>query len=67
MKIVYARLFNLGNYENERVEVEDEVLPGESPHSAYVRIRALVYACAGQRDPLAAPEDLTTTGEDVPF
>ena len=51
MKIIYARLFNLGNYENERIEVEDEVLAGETTQETYRRLRAEVYAMAGRADP----------------
>lgn len=55
MKIVYERLFNLGNYSNERIAVEDETRPDETPVQAYDRLRALVYEMAEERDP-AAPK-----------
>lgn len=66
MKVSYERLINLGNYNNERIALEDDVQPGETPQEAYQRLRALVYEMAGQPDPKApkprvvheAPDDL---------
>lgn len=43
-KVGYARLFNLGNYENERIELEDEVRPDETNEAAYDRVRQWVEA-----------------------
>lgn len=51
MKVSYERLFNLGNYNNERIVLEDDVQPEESPHEAYQRLRALVYEMAELPDP----------------
>lgn len=48
--VTYARLVNLGNYENERVEYEDAVRPGETPEAAYERVRAWVYAQLARED-----------------
>lgn len=42
MLITYARLYNLGNYENERIEVADEVGPDESPEETLRRLVAWV-------------------------
>lgn len=42
MKITYARLYNLGNYENERFEVEDEVSENETAGYTSQRLRDLV-------------------------
>lgn len=42
MKINYARLYNLGNYENERIEVEDESGPDETPEATLKRLAAWV-------------------------
>lgn len=55
MRVTYERLFNLGNYNNERIALEDDVQPGETPQEAYQRVRAAVYAMAGRPDP-AAPK-----------
>ena len=73
MKVQYERLFNLGNYNNERIALEDEVGPDETPEAAYQRLRALVYTMAGQTDPRApkpAPAlDLEdgNNSRDIPF
>lgn len=40
-KIIYARLFNLGNYENERLEVEIVVEGGEYA-AAFIEAREAV-------------------------
>jgi hypothetical protein len=37
-KVNYARLYNLGNYENERIEIEADVLPDESPAEVLRRL-----------------------------
>jgi hypothetical protein len=42
VKINYARLYNLGNYENERIEVEDEVGPDETPEAVLKRLAGWV-------------------------
>jgi hypothetical protein len=42
VKINYARLYNLGNYENERIEVEDEVGPDETPAEVLRRLAGWV-------------------------
>lgn len=44
MKVSYGRLYSLGNFENEKIEFEDEVLEGESIESAYQRAREVVEA-----------------------
>lgn len=67
MKISYARLFNLGNYENERIEIEDEVLPNETPKQAYHRIRAELFASVGRKDPEAPPDSQQAGEEEIPF
>jgi hypothetical protein len=54
VKVSYERLINLGNYNNERIALEDDVQPDETPEAAYQRLRALVYAMAGLADPKAA-------------
>jgi septal ring factor EnvC (AmiA/AmiB activator) len=41
-KVIYERLYNLGNYENERLSAETQVLPDETPADAYNRARAAV-------------------------
>lgn len=46
MKINYARLYNLGNYENERIEVEDESGPDETPEDTLRRLAAWVHTNA---------------------
>lgn len=53
MKVTYERLVNLGNYNNERLSLEDDVQPGETPEAAYQRIRATVHELLGIVDPKA--------------
>lgn len=68
MKVSYERLWNLGNFNNERIVLEDHVQPGETPEEAYQRIRALVYAMAGQPDPNAPKVPLQPApADDIPF
>jgi hypothetical protein len=55
VRVTYERLFNLGNYNNERIALEDEVGSDETPLEAYQRLRAAVYEMAGKPDP-AAPK-----------
>jgi hypothetical protein len=38
-KVVYARLFNLGNYENERIEVEAVIGADENPGAIFEELR----------------------------
>ena len=64
MKIAYERLVNLGNYNNERVSLEDDVRPGESPEEAYARLRALAHRLLMIRDPHAKHAE---AGEEIPF
>jgi hypothetical protein len=42
--VTYAKLFNLGNYENERIELEDQVGPDETNEAALERVRQWVEA-----------------------
>lgn len=51
--VTYTRLWNLGNFENEKIEITDETQPGETVDAAYLRVRAWVYEAAGVRDPMA--------------
>jgi hypothetical protein len=44
MRVSYGRLYSLGNFENEKIEFEDSVQPGESYEEAYERARAVVDA-----------------------
>lgn len=53
MKVSYARLVNLGNYENERIELTDDVHPDETPDQAYARVRAWVFEQIKLSDDLA--------------
>lgn len=57
MKVTYERLFNLGNYNNERIALEDDVQDGETPQEAYQRLRTAVYQMAGKPDPAAARDE----------
>lgn len=41
-RIAYRKLFNLGNYENETIEAEAWVQPGESPVDVLQDLRAWV-------------------------
>lgn len=38
----YGKTYNLGNYESERIDFEDDVLPEETKEQALVRVRAWV-------------------------
>jgi len=40
--VSYSRLYSLGNFENERIEFEDAVQPGERYEDAYERARMVV-------------------------
>ena len=42
MNIRYGRVFNLGRYESERIEIEDEVREGETLEEAVRRLRKKV-------------------------
>jgi hypothetical protein len=53
VKVTYERLVNLGNYNNERLSLEDDVQPGETPEQAYQRLRATVHGLLGVPDPKA--------------
>lgn len=46
MRVLYRRLFNLGNYENETFEVDDLVADGESPEDTARRLRLIVSGMA---------------------
>ena len=50
MNIRYGRVFNLGNYETERIEVEDEVREGETFENAIQRLRKKVAQSAANCD-----------------
>lgn len=65
MRIVYERLFNLGNYENERIIVEDQVREGETPRECYLRVRAELYAMARRADPQGPEEEPEPAPEDI--
>ena len=67
MNITYARLINLGNYENERIEVEDEVRADETPVQAYARIRAEAWAMIGRRDPTLPELELEADDDGIPY
>lgn len=42
MRVSYSRLYSLGNFENEKIEFEDAVQPGETYQDAYERARLVV-------------------------
>ena len=54
-RISYRRLVNTGNYQNETVEMEALVEPGDNVHTATEKLVALVDAalasCADPDDP----------------
>lgn len=50
MNIRYGRVFNLGNYETERIEVQDEVRDGESFEEAIRRLRKKVIEDATRNE-----------------
>lgn len=50
MRVLYTRLYNLGNYENERFEVEEEVPADESADQTAQRLRDLVEQMKAQAD-----------------
>lgn len=64
--ISYERLFNLGNFNNERIALTDEVRPDETPIQAYRRVRTAVYEMAGVPDPDAVA-DAEQSKEEIPF
>lgn len=41
-KLTYAKLFNLGNYENERIEITIDLAPGVAVADAFNELRDLV-------------------------
>jgi hypothetical protein len=47
MKITYARLVNLGNYENERIELTDDVHPDETPDQAQAQLNGIADQVRG--------------------
>ena len=69
MKITYERLVNLGNFNNERLSLEDDVAPGETPEAAYQRVRATVHGLLGIADPKAPKPALATPRppDDIEF
>jgi hypothetical protein len=44
MKVSYSRLYSLGNFENEKIECEDDVRDDELYATAYERVRGIVEA-----------------------
>lgn len=46
--VMYHRVFNLGNYENERIGFELPIEPGESHADALARVKALVMDLGGK-------------------
>lgn len=68
MKITYERLVNLGNYNNERLSLEDDVAPGETPEQAYQRLRALTHDLLGVPDPKAPrPSPVAPQADNIPW
>lgn len=66
--VTYERLFNLGNFNNERISLTDEVRPDETPLGAYLRVRAEVYQMAKQRDPaLEFPPPPADDDDEIAF
>lgn len=53
-KVTYARTFNLGNYENERIEVSADVQPGETYDGVLSSLKAMVQPCDRPEPPPAA-------------
>ena len=49
MLIRYGRVFNLGNYETERIEMEDSIGDDETTEGAVERLRELVNNSATDR------------------
>lgn len=41
-KLAYEKVFNLGNYENDKIRVEVDILPGESTQEALQKARNFV-------------------------
>lgn len=71
--LTYARVFNLGNYENERIELSAELAPHEAIQTAGEELRLLVDALhernqQARRHPTKSvrePED--DDDSDIPF
>lgn len=66
VRIHYARLRNLGNFENERVELEAQLWPEENVHSVYLFLRDLAdeLLFPERRSP---PAPLAAQRDDPPF
>jgi hypothetical protein len=54
--VEYGKTFNLGNYENERIFLTDDVQPGETQDEAYARVRHWVLAKHGEGEELLSLE-----------
>lgn len=54
--VEYGKTFNLGNYENERIFLTDDVQPGETADEAYARVRHWVLAKHGEREEVKSRE-----------
>lgn len=68
MKVSYERLVNLGNYNNERIALEDDVQPDETPEQTYQRLRALAHNFLGVPDPKAPkPAKPATEPSEIDF
>lgn len=52
MRVTYEKLFNLGNYENERIGIEDELGDGENYETTYLRLRLIVHELGRRADPI---------------
>lgn len=50
--VKYRKLVNLGNYENEAIELESDVLDGETRAEVYERLRAEAHELMGRNDVL---------------
>ncbi|NCC30538.1 MAG: hypothetical protein EOM24_00780 [Chloroflexia bacterium] len=56
-RVRYARTVNLGNYENERLEIEDDTFDDESINEAYQRVKGWVESTLQDRDTVREKEE----------
>lgn len=67
MVIRYARLFNLGNYENERIEVEETIGDGDSPEYTMKWLAEWVEQQGRELDERRRIARAAAEDKDIPF
>lgn len=56
-KIRYGRIVNIGNYENQRLELESEVMDGETPAEIYAGLKTYAEILLGIEGASASAEE----------